>query len=392
MVVLQPILASSRESNLLHQAHEVVEEPLLRDLPLIIPCGDGTKLHMETLPGRRDDLPLRGLHWSLHRAGEFRDGARVVAVREEKLVRAVDEVVVRESLEEFNGFHVMVVPTSRGWGPAGPVHGNIFGVTLSKSLPKRTSRSGIPSIVQRRHQIDQLFLFHVQPLPASSRSFKKPCQSLLRARAPYAPDEFIPHSPTTRGGFDAWARIRTWEPLREGILSPSPLTGLGYPRAVREAPGAVKPFPVQRPRAPVSQRLISSRTVPQGEAPLAQYFTKAFFQEVANRLNADPEWSRKAAAITAKVVLTCVDPKASFLIDVVNGTVSSSEVAADVPADFKFEGTYDAWTQLGRGEKDFQSLVMGGKIRFRGSMPKIMALMGVLTRITVVARDIPKDF
>ena len=125
---------------------------------------------------------------------------------------------------------------------------------------------------------------------------------------------------------------------------------------------------------------------------MAQYFTQAFFQEVANRLNADPEWSRKAAAITAKVILTCVDRKASFLIDVVNGRVSSSAVAADVPADFKFEGTYDAWTQLGKGEKDFQSLVMGGKIRFRGSMPKIMALMGVLSRITVVARDVPKDF
>jgi putative sterol carrier protein len=125
---------------------------------------------------------------------------------------------------------------------------------------------------------------------------------------------------------------------------------------------------------------------------MTRYFTKEFFEEVVNRLNADPEWSKKAAAITAKVVLTCVDRNASFLLDVANGKVSSSEVAANVPADFKFEGTYEAWTQLGKGEKDFQSLVMGGKIRFRGSMPKIMALMGVLTRITVVARDIPKDF
>src|SRR5438309_564686 len=264
----------SRESNLPHQAHEVVEEPLLHDLPLLVPCGHRAELHVETLPGRLDDRPLRGLHWSLHRAGEFRDGARVVAVREENLVRAVDEVVVREGLEEFNGFHVMVVPAIRGWGPAGPVHGNIFGVTLSEGLAKAY---------------------------------------------------FISDGPA-------------------------------------------------------------------GEAPLAQYFTQAFFQEVANRLNADPEWSRKGAAITAKVVLTCVDRKASFLIDVVNGTVSSTEVAADVPADFKFEGTYDAWTQLGKGEKDFQSLVMGGKIRFRGSMPKIMALMGVLSRITGVARDVPKDF
>src|SRR5256885_17167006 len=42
---------------------------------------------------------------------------------------------------------------------------------------------------------------------------------------------------------DAWARIRTWGPLREGILSPSPLTGLGYPRAAAQRPRSVKPFP-----------------------------------------------------------------------------------------------------------------------------------------------------
>src|SRR2546430_5834707 len=42
---------------------------------------------------------------------------------------------------------------------------------------------------------------------------------------------------------DAWARIRTWEPLREGILSPSPLTWLGYPRAAAQRPRSVKPFP-----------------------------------------------------------------------------------------------------------------------------------------------------
>ncbi len=125
---------------------------------------------------------------------------------------------------------------------------------------------------------------------------------------------------------------------------------------------------------------------------MVQYFTKAFFDEVVARLNADPEWAKKVATITAKVVLTCFDRKTSFLLDVQGGRVASSEVAADVPADFKFEGNYDSWVQLGKGEKDFQSLVMGGKIRFRGSMPKIMALMGPLNRITLVAQQVPKEF
>src|SRR2546425_980439 len=70
----------------------------------------------------------------------------------------------------------------------------------------------------------------------------------------------------------------------------------------------------------------------------------------------------------------------------------ANQVSADAPADFKFEGPYDVWTQLGKGEKDFQSLLLGGKIRFRGSLPKIMALTSQLNRITQVAQQVPKEF
>jgi len=72
--------------------------------------------------------------------------------------------------------------------------------------------------------------------------------------------------------------------------------------------------------------------------------------------------------------------------------VAVHEAAPDVPADFKFEGTYEAWMQLGKGERDFQGLVLGGKIRFRGSMPKVMALMGPLSRVTQLAQQVPKEF
>src|SRR2546425_176963 len=130
-------------------------------------------------------------------------------------------------------------------------------------------------------------------------------------------------SPAERSESDAWARIRTWEPLREGILSPSPLTGLGYPRAAAQRPRPVKPF---------GSRSRAGRTIraffPYGDfraaraASVVQYFTKAFFDEIASRLNADPEWGKKAAAITAKIVLTSTDRNASFLVDIQGGKVT----------------------------------------------------------------------
>jgi putative sterol carrier protein len=125
---------------------------------------------------------------------------------------------------------------------------------------------------------------------------------------------------------------------------------------------------------------------------MAMYFTSEFFGEVANRLNADPEWTKTAGSLTVKIVLTCTDRAASFLLDAREGRVTASPVAADTPADFKFEGTYDAWVTLAKGQKDFQTLVLTGKIKFRGSMPKIMGMLGQLNRITAMAQQVPKEF
>ena len=125
---------------------------------------------------------------------------------------------------------------------------------------------------------------------------------------------------------------------------------------------------------------------------MVQYFTKDFFAELASRINADPEWAKKAGAVTTKLVLTCIDRNQSYLLDIQAGKVTSSDVPADTPADFKFEGAYDAWAILGRGEKDFQSLVISGKIKFRGSMPKMMAMMGQMNRLTLLAQQQPKEF
>jgi len=63
---------------------------------------------------------------------------------------------------------------------------------------------------------------------------------------------------------------------------------------------------------------------------MVQYFTKEFFDELAGRLNADPEWGKKAAAIAAKIVLTCTDRNASFLVDIQGGRVAVHEVRRDV--------------------------------------------------------------
>lgn len=67
-------------------------------------------------------------------------------------------------------------------------------------------------------------------------------------------DEFIWHSPKKTPSPNAWARIRTWEPLREGILSPSPLTWLGYPRTREGVARSPKTFPEAVGKLPTLRR------------------------------------------------------------------------------------------------------------------------------------------
>lgn len=125
---------------------------------------------------------------------------------------------------------------------------------------------------------------------------------------------------------------------------------------------------------------------------MVQYFSKEFFDELATALNADAEWMKKTSSSSFKSIITITDRSKSFLLDVASGKVAVSEVTPDVPADFKFDGPYDSWTILGRGEKDFQSLVMAGKVKFRGSMPKVMGLMGAWNRLIKLAQQLPKEF
>lgn len=125
---------------------------------------------------------------------------------------------------------------------------------------------------------------------------------------------------------------------------------------------------------------------------MAQFFSEAFFREVAERLASDADWNKHAAKITSRVMLTATDAGRSLLLDVQSGRMTVRSAAADEPADFKFEAPMEQWTRLGRGEKDLQTLVLQGKIKFRGALAKLVPMQPALFRIEVVARDIPKEF
>jgi putative sterol carrier protein len=123
-----------------------------------------------------------------------------------------------------------------------------------------------------------------------------------------------------------------------------------------------------------------------------KYFTEEYFKEVELKLTADPKWQQDTKGIKTTILLSAPDRSALFLIKVEDGVTTISKTEPGVSVEFSFEGTYDVWTKVAKGEVDLQSAVLKGQLKFRGSITKILFYKDRFTRIAEVIRSVPVEF
>jgi len=127
---------------------------------------------------------------------------------------------------------------------------------------------------------------------------------------------------------------------------------------------------------------------------MVRYFSQEFFGQIQETLANDPKWKESTKSLKTTIRLTSVDQggSSSYLLKVEDGktTISPTEPAAT--AEFSFEGTYETWTKVARGEVDFQSAVLKGLLKFKGSITKILFYKDRFLRIAEVMRSLPVDF
>jgi putative sterol carrier protein len=119
-------------------------------------------------------------------------------------------------------------------------------------------------------------------------------------------------------------------------------------------------------------------------------FTSAFFDELVQRLNDDADFRSKTANVNATVLMVNTDTKTSFLMTIQKGAARYQPGALDSKADFTFLGTTEVWNSNHKGEAPMEKLVMTGKLKFKGSIPKIMGLRSQLSVIDKIAQSVPE--
>jgi len=125
---------------------------------------------------------------------------------------------------------------------------------------------------------------------------------------------------------------------------------------------------------------------------LTKYFSQEFFSEVEKSLSNDPKWQTDTKGIQTSIKLTAADQPATYVIKVEDGrtTIAQSDPAGQ--AEFAFEGTYETWTKVAKGELDLQAAVLKGVLKFKGSITKILFYKDRFVRIAEVMRSVPVEY
>jgi putative sterol carrier protein len=127
---------------------------------------------------------------------------------------------------------------------------------------------------------------------------------------------------------------------------------------------------------------------------MVKYFSAEFFAQLQDALSNDAKWQEGTKGLKTSIKLTSTEQSvaSSYLLKVEDGKTSISPSEPAAQAEFSFEGAYETWTKVAKGEVDFQSAVLKGLLKFKGSITKILFYRDRFMRIAEVIRATPVEF
>ncbi len=125
---------------------------------------------------------------------------------------------------------------------------------------------------------------------------------------------------------------------------------------------------------------------------MAKYMSEEYVTQVQGVLSSDPKWAEVSKSFKTTIAFNVTDQGLSYLLSVDNGVTTFQKAAPGTSAEFSFDGAYEAWCKVAKGEVDIQSAVLKGQLKFRGSLTKILMYKDRFIRVAEVMRDVPKEF
>ena len=124
---------------------------------------------------------------------------------------------------------------------------------------------------------------------------------------------------------------------------------------------------------------------------MTKYLSDEYFTHVQAALAQDSKWVESTKNFRTNIGFGVTDIGQYYVVSVDNGTTAVQKVAPGATSEFSFEGTYDSWCKVQKGEIDIQSAVLKGQLKFKGSITKVMMYRDKLNRVADVMKGIPTE-
>lgn len=125
---------------------------------------------------------------------------------------------------------------------------------------------------------------------------------------------------------------------------------------------------------------------------MAKFLSDEYFGQLQEMLSADQKWAEGTKGVKTSIAFNATDVGQNFILTVDNGATIIQKVAPGAAAEFTFDGTYESWAKVAKGEIDLQSAVLKGLLKFKGSITKILIYRDRFVRVADIMKQIPTEF
>ncbi len=116
------------------------------------------------------------------------------------------------------------------------------------------------------------------------------------------------------------------------------------------------------------------------EAGQLKFWSPEFFELASRSLNSNPVFSPIFKGIRTTILAESTDSGGSYLIRIADGVISVRPAVQGERADFRFSAPYSEWVAVVRDGVELRGDVVKGKVKFRGSMPMMLLMLGKVSR------------
>jgi len=125
---------------------------------------------------------------------------------------------------------------------------------------------------------------------------------------------------------------------------------------------------------------------------MSKFLSDDYFGQLQGLLVGDQKWAESTKGLRTSIAFNATDVGQFFVLGVDNGVSTVQKAAPGTQAEFAFEGTYESWAKVAKGEVDLQAAVLKGQLRFRGSITKILMYKDRFMRIAELMNQIQTEF